>query len=468
MRTGIRTSLAGLLACAMLPLALGGCSTDRSTEESLDETTPAGQTQEPQSPHPSPSSLQPSVQEVTVDELMVYTGELGVDSDSGAVWTAGPHTVVLESEGTNQQVSLKIFGDSTKEPGYIQLEPSGEREYLATAYSPQLSESESAGVAIVTLEKLPADGLQAGDVEFIVRTFDESGAQKTEASIPADDATELDSVRLIGQYIALFEDRYSDAENNVFVYDIESGSKVWATFCEDSNEFEGTPNGLLALSCYKDSDSDEESTRELNGISILDGSIVWKYGREVAAPISVYVSDASLDGSFLSIPYETSEQDGYQLVDIRDGSVIADGPTYGVDPISNLAVIGADLYWNSEGETVVDYGLRIVDTKTHEVTFELSAGELEALDTFESLAVYDNRLWFEGPNGIDIGSLKDGSRDGQYSPIDTGNPEVGSYPVAAGDTWVILQQVNNGPDLLIRTDAERPSIADIADTWGQY
>ena len=464
MRTGIRTSLAGLLACAMLPLVLGGCSTERSTEEPLDRATRAGQTEEPESPRPSPSSVQPSVQKVTVDELMVFAGELGVDHDSEPTWTKGPHTVVLESDGTNQQVALNIFGDSTEEPGYIQLEPSGEREYLATAYSPQLSESEPAGVAVVTLEKLPAEGLQAGTVEFVVRTFDDSGVQKTEASIPADDATELDSVRLIGQHIALFEDRYSDGEDNVFVYDVASGSKAWATVCEDANGVEGTPNGLLTLSC----DKDGESTRELNGISVVDGSIVWKYGRQVSAPIFVYVSDASLDGSFLSIPYETSEQDGYQLVDIRDGSVIADGPTYGVDPISNLAVIGADLYWNSEGETVVDYGLRIVDTKTHEVTFELSAGELEALDTFESLAVYDNRLWFEGPNGIDIVSLKDGSRDGQYSPIDTGNPEVGSYPVAAGDTWVILRQVKNGPDLLMRTDAERPSIADIADTWGQY
>ncbi len=179
--------------------------------------------------------------------------------------------------------------------------------------------------------------------------------------------------------------------------------------------------------------------QELVGLDHATGQAVWTRTSDnyAYAAYAVPGSDAvARAGDFL-----IDRATGADLV--LTGEFVAD-PVTGFVASSHFVSTGS---WNDEP------GLRVLDPATATSVLEISQEDIAALGTFEPLGAYDGRLWFWGPNGVDVVDLRTGEQDVAVSPSPgSGAASFSNVVTAAGQTWVLLS------DFTLNGDATPTSI----------
>lgn len=466
-----RAFLTGIVSLIVAFSSLAACSNkEEPLSTSTSTSTSTASLKTPSSSKPAlshtPSSTPGAQRIVTSDELIIRTGEFeNTRDEKPRTWTSGARTVLLDaSRGDN--IYLKIYGD-TGQSGFIKSIPTDSRKFITSAFSPQYDASEPAGAAVATLEKLPADGLKAGAVELVIRTYDAAGTEQTNTSIPADDSSTFKDILFIGSRVVVRYDIYGQLEHNIVAYNPADGSEVWKTSCYNSHIFWGTTTGLIPLTCDIDVQVTPQNTDvfvEVKALNSEDGSLAWKTNDVTFQPWdSSEISGFLEDKNYLTVPHEHDRQ--HRLIDLRNGNTVLEGQTRTIDPLTESAVSFGDIVLNDQRDLVGSYGLRVTDTKTRTVIYEMSSDEISALSTFDIYSAYDDRLWFRGPNGFDIVNLNTGERDQKYSPASTGTSNTPSYVITSGENWAIVTRENTQSNLLLRTNSGPISTNDIIATW---
>lgn len=179
--------------------------------------------------------------------------------------------------------------------------------------------------------------------------------------------------------------------------------------------------------------------QELVGLDLATGQAVWTRTSDnyAYAAYAVPGSDAvARAGDFL-----INRATGADLV--LAGEIVTD-PVTGFVANSHFVSTGS---WNDEP------GLRVLDPATATSVLDISQEDIAALGTFEPLGAYDGRLWFWGPNGVDVVDLRTGEQDAAVSPTPgSGAATFSNVVTAAGQTWVLLS------DLSLNGDATPTSI----------
>ena len=308
----------------------------------------------------------------------------------------GPNTVVLMAEregragsGFSPGVVIRTYGDVAAS-GILEVTPESPRELLASTVAVQADSASPAGSIVATVEGLPASGLNAGGAELVLRTVDGGGS--------------------IANTVLWTHDCTATATGRDGDLLVAAGSPV-------------------VVKCGQ----------ELVGLDLATGQAVWTRTSDnyAYAAYAVPGSDAvARAGDFL-----IDRATGADLV--LTGEFVAD-PVTGFVASSHFVSTGS---WNDEP------GLRVLDPATATSVLEISQEDIAALGTFEPLGAYDGRLWFWGPNGVDVVDLRTGEQDVAVSPSPgSGAASFSNVVTAAGQTWVLLS------DFTLNGDATPTSI----------
>ena len=453
-RTHSRLRLPRLLSGLIVTsIALAGCSSQGSPEAETPpppSSTPTASATKRATPTPTPTPSPTPVLAFHTDDL-VFNDALGLGTVEPDV-IQGPHTVALVTErrlnvpqGALPGVMLRVFGDSPTS-GILEITPESPRELVGYVAAVQADPSQPAGALVVTLEALPSSGLNAGGAELVLRTIGSDATVQSTTSLPASASGslgELNNLAWVGQTAFIRTsgsglDGVNPAGYPIVAVDTATGTILWSHDCEETAT--GRDGYLLAAA---GSPVVAKCGQELVGLDPSTGQVVW--------------SRTSDNYAYAAYPVPGSDavaRAGDFLISRATGADVTEGGTEIVaDPITGYVAVSGI----AGGET----GLRIFDPAASASVLEITQADLEALGEFEPIRAYDGRLWFWGPNGVDVVELRTGAQDTALSPAaGTGPAAFDNVVIAAGQSWVLLTQLTMYGDIgttsIIRSTSTAP------------
>ncbi len=428
-------SLVAWIALGTLALAVTACS------ESRTETTrqsPPAKVEEAPPPPPVETPTEPPAPAVMTENLSTNWTLVGT----------GPRAVVIADAGDDGATeTYHLYGPGTVSGGSIVVGAQWDTSRVEARWAAvqRAVEPNAVALALVTLERTPNDGLSAGVLELVVRTYDVNGTKLGTSSTPVRDGFEQRSVQelgLLGDTLVLLDDGLTTASNGRDTFaeavDVTAGGVRWTSPC--GTGYSSAPpmyagSGVVALGC------DYNGVR---GFDLATGATVWQYA---SGGTQQFNYDASAPGV---VGVSNDHENGRVTIDLIHGTKLLDeGRGYVIaDPVSGLQSMGR---------------LQVYDPATQATVLSIDSATIDQLGDFMALSAFDGRLTFLASDGLNVVSLSTGQAD-PSSPAKSAEKQSYRNVVAdAGTGWVVLGSISSSwdPDSWVRS----APVAPYAVTW---
>ncbi|MFB2585785.1 hypothetical protein [Herbiconiux liukaitaii] len=398
-----------------LVLALAGCSTTPAPAPQEDQAPT--ETEVEYTPTPTPTPDAPPTSSATISSTATLVG-------------VGPRVVVLSDLASGSSV-FSLYGPGTTTGGTIDLASQWDQSEIEGQWTAVQSDPDgSRALALVTLEKTPNEGLNAGGKQLVIRSYDIDGTPLAESAVPVRanfSQNSLNHVGLLGDTLVLLDNGLQEAligsHSNADAVNVETGELLWSATCGDGYA-STTPlysgPGRVAVGC------------DYNGILGLDlatGQTVWS---ATGGGTQSFAFDSSAPGVLNASEYAGSAD---VTIDLLSGVTLDANswqPVIG-DPVSGLHAMGTGT-------------LSVYDPTQQTTVLSIDSATISQLGDFMPLSAFDGRLTFLASDGLNVASLTTGAPD-PASPAKSATKQGYANVVAdAGSGWVLLGSISAGWD----------------------
>ncbi|QTE30327.1 outer membrane protein assembly factor BamB family protein [Pengzhenrongella sicca] len=368
----------------------------------------------------------------------------------------GPRVIVTTDYGTDGMAeTYHLYGQGSETGGTIIVNDQWDQSQVENRWAVvQGDVSPGIALALVTLEKVPNDGLTAGGHQLVIRTYDVNGAKVGQQATPVRENfgdESLQEVGLLGNTLVLLDNGLTqDNGNDTFAdaIDVTTGALLWSKPC-GSGYVSTTPmyagGSTVALGC---------DSNGVRGFNLTTGETVWEYA---GGRTQDFDFDRSAPGILSAAEYSGSAD---VTIDLINGTKIVDEGRANVlgDPITGLQTMGR---------------LAVYDPVTQATVLSIPSDTIDQLGDFTPISAFDGRLTFMASDGLNVVSLTTGTAD-PSSPAKSAEKQSYTTVVAdAGTGWVLIGSIGAGwdPDSWLNASPVTPYAvawatgADGAVTW---
>lgn len=422
-----------------LTVALVGCGSGGNTEPAPEDTAPVVEEsvqQEPIEPSPEPPPA------------AVVSRSLGVAGEDTVA--LGPRVVVTSGYADDGQTrAYRLYGPGTETGGTVVEDAQWDVSRVEARWlRVQRDPTAATAMALISLERTPNDGLVAGSLQMVIRTFDIEGTKVGEAVLPVRDGVSdrtVQEIGLVGGTVVVLGDglvgEAAPAVTLAEAIDVDTGALTWTSEC--GGGFSSTTPmyagaGVVALGCDRNG---------VRGFDLATGATAWQYGGSDTDSFSYDESAPGVVGvtNVGGSPGVT--------IDLLHGTQIRDralGYLIG-DPITGLQAMGR---------------LEVYDPASQSTVLTIGRDAIDQLGDFTAISAFDGRLTFMASDGLNVVSLTTGAAD-PSSPAKSAQAQSYSGVVLdAGTGWVILGSASAGSSSFSATEVLWAPSDDGTLAWG--